>query len=192
LPRPIKPRWVEFFPNVTYFKPAGMPLSTLDEVSLGIDELEALRLKDVLGLEQEQCAERMKVAQSTFQRILTMARAKVASALVEGKAIRIEGGHYRFWAELWECLSCGYRWQSESPDKVLSTCPDCGSSDIRPSLHEGQHVTDQSQTQMPMDFPRPHTGPMGPRGPGFGRGRGPHRGPKRGPGGGYGWGSGLW
>lgn len=96
MPRPIKPRWVEFLPGVTYFKPAGVPLSVLDEVALGIDELEALRLKHVMGLDQEECAKRMKVAQSTFQRILASAHSKVASALVEGKAIRIGGGHYRF------------------------------------------------------------------------------------------------
>ena len=44
--RPIKPRRVLFSPNVVYFKPRAVPLSLLDEVDLGIDELEALRLCD--------------------------------------------------------------------------------------------------------------------------------------------------
>lgn len=96
MPRPVKPRCVAFMPDVTYFKPAGVPMSELDEVCIGVDELEALRLKDIEGLEQEECAQRMGIAQSTFQRILTSARGKVAHALVVGKAIRIEGGHYRF------------------------------------------------------------------------------------------------
>lgn len=95
-PRPLKPRCVAHVPSVTYFKPAGIPLHALDEVVLTVDELEALRLKDVLGFEQEECAQKMNVAQSTFQRILTSARTKVSTALVQGKAIRIEGGRYQF------------------------------------------------------------------------------------------------
>jgi len=64
----------------------------LAEVVLRIDELEAVRLKDLAGLEQEQCAELMGVSQSTLQRTLTAAHTKIAEALVMGKAIRIEGG----------------------------------------------------------------------------------------------------
>ena len=63
----------------------------LEEVVLGLDEFEAIRLKDSVGLGQEECAARMDLAQSTFQRILTNARVKLATALVEGKAIRIGG-----------------------------------------------------------------------------------------------------
>ena len=69
-------------------------MAQLEEVVLGVDEVEAIRLKDYVGLDQEECAMRMNLAQSTFQRILTQARAKVASALVQGKALRIEGGNY--------------------------------------------------------------------------------------------------
>lgn len=92
MPRPPKHRWVSFFPTVTYFKPAGTALHTLDEVFLQLDELEALRLKDLQGLDQVDCAREMGVSQSTLQRVLTAARAKVTEALVLGKAIRIEGG----------------------------------------------------------------------------------------------------
>jgi len=83
-------------PDVTYFKPAGVPLKDLQEVCLTVDELEALRLKDVEGLDQVSCAERMGIAQSTFQRILTGARKKLAGAVVEGTAIRIQGGNFQF------------------------------------------------------------------------------------------------
>lgn len=145
MPRPVKPRWVEFLPNVTYFKPAGIPLSVLDEVSLGIDELEALRLKHVLGLEQEECAERMKVAQSTFQRILSSAHSKVAEALVEGKAIRISGGHFRFPAKWVSCPVCGHRWQAVAGHVGL-VCPACGhtaaASDVPPG--EGERERNES------------------------------------------------
>jgi len=87
--RPIKPRKILFNPDVVYFKPRAIPLSMLEEVNLNIDELEALRLCDYKNLEQFEAAKKMKISQSTLQRILTSARKKVAEALVEGKAIKI-------------------------------------------------------------------------------------------------------
>ncbi len=96
MPRPPKTRSVAFRPEVTYYKPAGTPLRELEEECLCVDELEALRLSDMDGLDQEACARRMNVAQSTFQRIVSSARGKVATALVTGKAIRIGGGNYEF------------------------------------------------------------------------------------------------
>jgi uncharacterized protein len=92
--RPQKCRRVEFLPNATYFKPAGVPLRDLEEVSMSIEEAEAIRLKDLEGLEQEQGAEKMNVSRPTFQRVLASARQKVADALLNGKAIRIEGGNF--------------------------------------------------------------------------------------------------
>jgi len=95
LPRRPKDRQVEFLPAHTYFKPAGVPARELEEEWLTVEELEALRLKDLEGLEQEECAERMGVARTTFRRVLVSAREKISRALVEGRAIRIEGGNYR-------------------------------------------------------------------------------------------------
>jgi len=92
MPRPHKPRRVQALPRVTYFKPAGIPVRRLEEVILTVDELEAIRLKDLEGLEQSQCAEKMGVGQSTLQRILATGRRKLARAIVEGKALRIQGG----------------------------------------------------------------------------------------------------
>ena len=82
-------------PDVTYFKPRAVPMNKLEEVTIGIDELEALRLNDFEKLNQTDAAKKMNVHQSTVQRILETAREKVADALCNGKAIRIEGGHYR-------------------------------------------------------------------------------------------------
>ena len=125
MPRPPKTRRVGFIPSVTYFKPAGVPLVSLTEVRLGVDELEALRLKDVLGFDQEECAERMGLTQSTFQRILAAARQKVSSAIVEGKALRIEGGEYQVVLR-WLCRSCGFSWESPVPeDGTELRCPSC-------------------------------------------------------------------
>ena len=89
-------RRVFFEPNVTYFKPAGIPLAGLGEVILSVEELEALRLKDVDGLSQSKAAEKMGISQPTFFRVLSTARKKVADGVVNGKAIRIEGGNYFF------------------------------------------------------------------------------------------------
>ena len=92
--RPFKCRRVTFMPYVTYFKPAGIPLRSLEEVRLSLEEAEALRLKDLEGLEQEQGAEKMNISRPTFQRVLASARQKIADALLNGKAIRIEGGNF--------------------------------------------------------------------------------------------------
>ncbi len=87
--RPIKPRKILFEPNVVYFKPRAVPMAVLEQVSLEIDEIEALRLCDLEELDQIKAAMKMKISQSTLQRILTTARAKVADALIQGKAIKI-------------------------------------------------------------------------------------------------------
>jgi len=92
--RPFKCRHIKFLPEVTYFKPAGIPLKNLEEISLNLEEVEAIRLKDIEGLEQEECASRMGISRPTFQRVLVSARNKIANALINGKALRIEGGHY--------------------------------------------------------------------------------------------------
>jgi uncharacterized protein len=81
-------------PSVTYFKPAGVPLCSLKETVISFEEFEAVRLKDFLGFEQEVCAQKMGISQPTFHRILVCVRKKIAGAIVEGSAIKIEGGNY--------------------------------------------------------------------------------------------------
>src|SRR3989304_1376829 len=103
--RTPKCRRVEFLPDVTYFKPAGIPLRDLKEVRLSIEEAEALRLKDLEGLEQEQGAEKMNISRPTFQRVLASARKKMADALLNGKAIRIEGGNFEVASSRFRCLN---------------------------------------------------------------------------------------
>ncbi len=88
--RPIKKRKVYVDPKAVYFKPRAIPLTELKEISLERAELEALRLCDYKKTGQVVAAKRMGVSQSTLQRILGSARAKVASALVRGEAIKIE------------------------------------------------------------------------------------------------------
>lgn len=88
--RPKKPRKVSFEPNATYFKPRAVPLTDLEEVELSIEEMEALRLCNLEEKSQGEVAEEMGVSQSTVGRNLKSARKKIATALVKGKAIKIE------------------------------------------------------------------------------------------------------
>lgn len=89
MPRPRLCRRIRHNPTITYFKPRGVPMRSLEVVSLTVEELEALRLKHVEGLKQTACAIRMNTSQSTFQRILSSGYRKVSEALVEGKAIEV-------------------------------------------------------------------------------------------------------
>jgi predicted DNA-binding protein (UPF0251 family) len=88
--RPFNRRRIMFEPGTTYFKPAGIPMSILEEEVLKHDEIEALRLCDAENNKQEEAAKKMNVSQPTIFRILESARKKVATALIKGKAIRIE------------------------------------------------------------------------------------------------------
>jgi len=138
-------RRVGFLPQVTYFKPAGVPLANIQEVHLSIEEAEAIRLKDIEGLEQDACAQKMNVSRSTFARTLLLARQKMADALLNGKAIRIEGGNYELTKRSFRCGN-GHEW--EVPFEIMvkqppELCPTCSTSEImalwpwRPSFGGG-------------------------------------------------------
>jgi len=96
MPRPTHLRQVSFQPSINAFKPIGIPMRQLEILSLQLDELEAIRLTDREGLYQEEAARRMGVSRVTFGRILRDAHAKVAEALLEGKALVIGEGPVRF------------------------------------------------------------------------------------------------
>ena len=95
MPRPRRRRRVRFEPNITFFKPEGIRKIDLEESILTVDEFEAVRLKDLEGLDQEKAAKKMNISQPTFHRLIKSARKKIADSLVKGKAIKIEGGDYR-------------------------------------------------------------------------------------------------
>jgi len=90
MPRHKIPRCVDFNSKIVYFKPQGIPLRMLEEVVLSSDEIEALKLYEVDDLDQTKAAEKMKISQPTFARILASANKKIAEAIVHGKAIRID------------------------------------------------------------------------------------------------------
>lgn len=129
MPRPTKFRKVEFFPKDTYFVPLGKKKCDLKEVILKVEELEAMRLKDIQGLNQEECAEKMQVSRQTFQNTIDESRKKVAIALSEGKAINISGGHYTTSHCKFRCMDCGSVYDIKfEQDKCQ--CPDCGSKRV--------------------------------------------------------------
>lgn len=127
--RPKKFRRVEFFPNDSYFVPWGKPRCEIKETILKVEELEAMRLKDIEGLTQEECAEKMKVSRQTFQNIIDSARKNVAIALTEGRAIKIDGGHYTTINCKFICRDCGEVYEIKyQQDKV--SCPKCNSNNV--------------------------------------------------------------
>ncbi|MDD3006004.1 MAG: DUF134 domain-containing protein [Candidatus Pacebacteria bacterium] len=89
MPRPRLCRKIGFNPEITYFKPQGVPMRSLEVIKLTLEEIEALRLRNIKDLEQTECAKKMNTSQSTFQRILSSAYKKISIALIEGKAIEI-------------------------------------------------------------------------------------------------------
>lgn len=122
--RPPKCRRVEQFPWVTYFKPLGIPMTELSEIVMSVEELEAIRLRELSGLEHEECAEKMSISRPTFHRILASARQKVAQALVNGAALRVAGGNYKLAQYRLNCRSCGHQWEG-TIHRRRTKCPSC-------------------------------------------------------------------
>lgn len=89
--RPKKSRKVCSLPDCNRFGPLveGMEL---EPIIMTIDEYETIRLIDLNGYTQEECAAQMKVARTTIQSIYNDARKKLAKSLVFGDSLRIEGG----------------------------------------------------------------------------------------------------
>lgn len=106
MPRPRKCRKVCHMPKVCDFVPVGQD-ENQTAVVLTVDEFEAIRLIDEQGFSQEECSSYMQVARTTAQAIYNTARAKIATALVEGMPLRIEGGDYRLCEGKEDVCHCG-------------------------------------------------------------------------------------
>jgi len=130
--RPHKKRYVAHNPGVSYFKPRGIPMVELSENRLAVDECEALRLADYEGLSHEDAGSEMGVSRATFGRIIEKARKIVADALINGKAIRIEGGSYQFveGQRQFVCGSCHHDWALPCGTVRPETCPECGKEEV--------------------------------------------------------------
>ena len=125
--RPQKNRLVAFNPEVSYFKPRGIPMVALEEVTLTVDEREAVRLADLLDLTHEEAGRRMGVSRATFGRIVQRARQIVADALINGKAINVGGGSYRIdhTVRVFYCPDCRNTWEEAPGTGRPEVCPGC-------------------------------------------------------------------
>lgn len=93
--RPRRIRRIFFQPDTTYFKPAGISLAHLEEVVLSFDELEAIRLIDFEQIGQIKAGKKMRISQPTLSRLLKEGRKKITSAIINGYAIKIQGGDFK-------------------------------------------------------------------------------------------------
>lgn len=129
MPRPKKCRFVQREPGVTFFKPQGVPLRVLEHALVTVDELEALRLADYLGMSHEEAAQQLKVSRPTVTRMLARAHQAIADALVNGKAIRIEGGDYILEGFECQCPKCGARWSTPASGENEQDCGKCNNTE---------------------------------------------------------------
>ena len=108
--------------------------------NLTVDEFEAIRLADHLGLYQADVAAHMGVSRQTVGRILQLARGKVAEALVEGKGITIEGGIYETVdVRTFMCKECEGSWEEPFGTGRPESCPHCGGQSIHRTDGHGRH-----------------------------------------------------
>ncbi len=124
--RPKCCRHVGCMPDKNYFKPRGIPSSQLDEVVLSLDEYESLRLADFEGLYQEQAAIKMGISRQTFGRIIESAHKKIADVLINGKALKIEGGEVAVGeTKHVECPECHKAFGRKGELTQEEICPYC-------------------------------------------------------------------
>ncbi len=173
--RPQRCRRVSWQGGCRRFIPVEGSAAGRQPVTLTLDELEAIRLADLLGLYQEQAAQRMGVSRQTFGRIVESARRKVAQALTEGLPLQVLGGVVTMaQMRVFQCSDCGHSWEVPFGTGRPAECPQCHSRSFHRLGDEtvGPEVGER-------------VGPPAGRGPGRGRGgcrrrRGPGCRPARG------------
>jgi len=154
--RPVNRRSIEKPPLMEGFKPFGLPPRKLGRVVLLFEEYEAVRLADFLGLSHQQAARQMQVSRPTFTRVYEKARRTLATALVEGKAILMEGGNYQT-ADCWNrCQWCS---QLFTGAHEKAACPACHRSCAR-RLNPDPPA---AKSKGVCNCPRSHPGPDAPR-----------------------------
>lgn len=127
--RPQKNRIIKEPPVFSQFKPVGVMGRMVDTVVLTLDEYEAFRLSDHLGLSQEEASDEMEISRPTFTRLIEAARKKVCEMIVNGKMLIIEGGNIHFRKNLIRCRNCGHMFNINIEDDI-SKCPTCGSEQL--------------------------------------------------------------
>ena len=135
--RPVLNKIINTIPLFVHYVPHGVSEDKLEEITLTLEELESLNLKDKQGLDQSDSAKKMGISRATFQRLLKSARKKMITAIIEGKALRFEGGNYISGKNIEpvKCLKGIYHYRIRKEDihskeeeyKISSIkCPECG------------------------------------------------------------------
>ncbi len=133
--RPKCLRTVGGIPEVDYFKPRGIPLKDLEVIKLTVEELEAIRLIDLEGLEQEKAAAQMRISRRTLARELKSGRKKIADALIQGKAIEIKGGNFISPDKrIFSCEDCKHEWEEKQGTGRPEKCPKCHNKNIHRTI----------------------------------------------------------
>ncbi len=129
MPRTKKQKMVTSPPLFTAYKPMGIMRSALQRLPLALDEYEALRLADYLGMDHVEAAEEMEISRSTFSRLVVEARRKIACFLIEGRELQIEGGNIHFRGNVLRCQNCGHMFNI-SMETEFNECPECHSDNL--------------------------------------------------------------
>lgn len=128
--RPEKDRIVQTPPFFTRFKPVGIRGSALGQpIKITLDEYEAFRLADYMGLSHEEASDEMEISRSTFTRLIEKARKKVASLIIDGKVLIIDGGNIHFRENIIQCTDCGHMFRININASIVN-CPSCNSSNL--------------------------------------------------------------
>ncbi|MCK5742951.1 MAG: DUF134 domain-containing protein [Chlorobi bacterium] len=129
MPRPEKKRIVNNPPLYTEFKPLGVGGQFLEKVQLSLDEYEAFRLADQLGMAHAEASEEMEISRSTFTRLIEKSRKKIADFIINGKMLLIDGGNVHFRKNIIHCLECGYKFITDFKT-TFDKCPECDSKNL--------------------------------------------------------------
>ncbi|MCB0807301.1 MAG: DUF134 domain-containing protein [Bacteroidales bacterium] len=127
--RPENNRLVHEPPLFNGFKPSGVQGHLLKTVTLSLDEFEAFRLADHIGLSHEEAADEMEISRPVFSKMIQRARQKVAMLIIEGKKLEIEGGNVHFQNNIFRCKSCGHMFKT-SFQQTVTVCPSCGAEKL--------------------------------------------------------------
>ncbi len=168
MPKEKKERSVRFPPPAAFYRPIGIPSSHMGQVVLSLDEYEALRLVDYEGMDQADASVHLGVSRPTCARILESARRKLAEMLVNGSALKIEGGSYRLRANRFRCFDCGSMWETEigaAAEENPQECPHCGSRHLANLAERAgwRHRGRPGPSARGPGGGRMHGGPGGPR-----------------------------
>lgn len=130
MPRPKINRSVLKPPVFTEFKPTSIPRKLLKQSYLTLDEFEAFRLADHIGLGHEEASNEMNISRSTFTRLIEQARKKIAGMIVNGNILTIDGGNVHFRRNTIRCASCGHMFNIDI-NTTIKKCPECDSDSLQ-------------------------------------------------------------